>query len=158
MCCCGQSGLAVPQNPSSLPETFPEAAGHRSQLMGCRSQETACHNKLGFLCSDDPQQGYESSASALGKCIVVASKRKGVVGGMHKALSYSGLHQCGTPDHVESISATNLSCLWMPGQRLDNSSISLSVFPFLQHCTSAGPSSVGKWWLCPTPFLSPVAS
>jgi len=33
---------------------------------------------------------------------------------------------------------------------------SLSVFS--QHCTSVGPSSVGKWWLCPTPFLSPGAS
>lgn len=92
---------------------------------------------------------------SFGKCMVVASRRKGVVGGGHKALSYGGLHRCWTPDHVESIPATNLSYLWMPGVRLD-SGISLSVF--FQCCTSVGRSSVGKWWLCPTPFLSPVAS
>lgn len=82
MCCCGQGGLAIPQNPSPVSETFPEAAGHRSQLMGCRSQETACHNKLIFLCSDDPSARVRVICINSGKCTVVVSKRKDIVGGV----------------------------------------------------------------------------
>lgn len=113
--CCGQSGLAVPQNSSPVSETFPEAAGHRSQVMGCRSQETACCNKLIFLCSDGPSARLCVICINSGKGTVVMSKRKDIVGSVYQALSYNGLHQCWSPDHVQSIPAASLSCLWMSG-------------------------------------------
>lgn len=150
MFCCGQGGLAVPQNPSPVSEMFPEAAGYRSQLMECRSQETACCNKLIFLCSGDPWARVHVICISSGTCTVVVS-RKDVVGGVCQALSYSGPHQCWSPDHVQSIPAASLSCLWMPG-------IIISLGGFFKQCTSFSPSSAGKWWQCPTPFLSPVAS
>lgn len=110
ICCCGHSGLAAPQNPRPLPEMFPEAAGHRSQLPGCRSQETACCNSRFFLCSDDPQQGSEPPASSLG-----STWRWQAPGGMllvHTETCLTvGFHQHPAPDNTErwylSIPATN---------------------------------------------------
>lgn len=114
ICCCGHSGLAAPQNPRPLPEMFPEAAGHRSQLPGCRSQETACCNNCVFLCSDDPQQGSEPPASSLGSAWCWQAPGGMLLVRTETCLTV-GLHQHPAPDNAArwylSIPETNFPAL-----------------------------------------------
>lgn len=108
MCLLWAEWLGSASNPISplwnIPRSsWPQESAHGLQITGNSWLQQTCLRLLRWPSVRICVIGINSV-----KCTGVVSKRKDAVGGMHKALSVLN------PDYVESISASNLSCLWMP--------------------------------------------